>query len=88
MPPLPMPRPTWKKIAKKLDLTPQQTRVVELVLRDQSDREIADRLQLTVATVRTHLARTFDRTGTARRLGLVLRIFAMVHGSSPEGKRG
>ncbi len=77
--PLPMAQSTWEAVALELALSPQQIRIVELILRDRSDKEIADELRLTVPTIRTHLARIFDRTGATSRLNLVLRIFSMVH---------
>jgi len=68
---------TWHVIADKLALSPQQMRIVELILRGQQDKQIATELSLSASTVRTHLTRIFDRTGAADRVGVVLRIFAM-----------
>jgi len=75
--PFPMDDVTWKSIAKQLALSPQQTRIVELILRGQQDKEIAAELELSIPTVRTYLSRIFDRTEVTDRLKLVLRIFAM-----------
>ncbi len=80
--PLPMAQSTWEAVALELEFSPQQTRIVELILRGQPDKEIAANLGLTVPTVRTHLRRIFDRTGSANRLNLVLHIFALVHNPS------
>ena len=77
LPPLPMSQSTWQAIAKTLAFSPQQTRIVELILRGRQDKEIAAELGLSVPTVRTYLKRIFDRSDVSDRLSLVLRIFAM-----------
>jgi DNA-binding NarL/FixJ family response regulator len=75
--PLPMADATWRRVAKELDLSPQQLRIVELLLRAQRDKAIATTLGLSVPTVRTYLGRIFDRVGVADRMELVLRVFAL-----------
>ena len=77
VPPLPMNAATWRRVSHELALSPQQTRIVELILRGQQDKEIAAELNLTVPTVRTYLKRIFDRLNVADRMALVLRIFAL-----------
>lgn len=77
LPPLPLAQSTWRRIAKSLGLSPQQKRIVELILRGRQDKEIADQLGLAVPTIRTYLKRIFDRVGVTDRLTLVLRIFAL-----------
>jgi len=81
-----MAQATWEAVAQELKFSPQQIRIVELILRGQPDKEIAANLGLTVPTVRTHLARIFDRTGSANRLNLVLHIFSLVHGPTANGR--
>ena len=77
LPPLPMDETTWQEVACELALSPQQLRIVELILRGQQDREIAARLGVSFHTVRTYLKRIFDRAGVADRMALVLRVFAL-----------
>lgn len=77
LPSLPMSQQTWRAIAKALALSPQQTRIVELILRGRQDKEIATELCLQVSTVRTYNRRIFFRLDVGNRLSLVLRIFAM-----------
>lgn len=77
LPSLPMSQPTWRAITKALALSPQQTRIVELILRGRQDTEIASELNLKVSTVRTYNRRIFFRLDVGNRLSLVLRIFAM-----------
>jgi DNA-binding NarL/FixJ family response regulator len=74
---LPMDAATWQAVATELDLSPQQTRIVELILRGRQDKEIAAELSLSVPTVRTYLKRIFDRTQVVDRMGLVLQAFAL-----------
>ncbi len=68
---------TWRRVAKELGLSPQQRRIVELLLRAQRDKAIAATLGLSVPTVRTYMGRIFDRVGVADRMELVLRVFAL-----------
>jgi len=75
--PLPMDEATWEIIIDQLGLSPQQTRIVELILRGQQDKHIAAELNLSASTVRTYLTRIFIRTDVTDRVGLVLRVFAM-----------
>lgn len=72
-----MDKATWQRVANDLLLSPQQTRIVELILRGHQDKEIAAELSLSVPTVRTYLTRIFARTEVVDRMALVLRIFAM-----------
>lgn len=74
---LPLDVATWHQIAKALALSPQQARIVELILQNKQDKEIAAELELSVATIRTYLRRIFDRVKVKDRLSLILRIFAL-----------
>ena len=67
----------WQAIVVQLKLSPQQTLIVESILRGNQDKQIAEELDLSVATVRTYLNRIFERTGVRDRLNLVLKIFKM-----------
>ena len=73
----PMNAETWHSVAETLSLSPQQARIVELILCGKQDKQIASELELSVPTVRTYLKRIFDRTETSDRLSLVLYIFAI-----------
>jgi DNA-binding NarL/FixJ family response regulator len=64
-------------VAERLAISPQQKRIVELILCGKQDRDIADALGLTVPTVRTYLTRVFARVGATDRMDLVLRVFAL-----------
>ena len=67
----------WEDVRRELQLTPQQARVVELILQGMRDKQIAAALGLSLPTVRTHLRRLFSRIGISDRVELVLRAFAV-----------
>jgi DNA-binding CsgD family transcriptional regulator len=52
-------------------LTAAEAAVAQHVVRGEGLREVATRLGLTVATVKTHLQHVFDKTGTRRQAELV-----------------
>jgi DNA-binding NarL/FixJ family response regulator len=74
---LPCGRQLWHDIAEELALSPQQRRLVELLLLGYQDKQIAQAMNLSVPTVRTYLKRIFDRVGVTDRVGLLLHLFAM-----------
>jgi len=53
-------------------LTPTEARVAELVAQGRSNPEVAKELLMGVATVKTHLARVFDKVSVRNRQELVL----------------
>jgi DNA-binding CsgD family transcriptional regulator len=73
---LPIPSALWKRLATRHSLSPQQTRIVELILLNKCDKQIAQAMGLKVPTVRTYLQRVFLRMGVNDRLSLVLKLFA------------
>ena len=83
LPPLPLPPEKWNQLIATLKLSPQQTRIVELILRNYGDMQIATELGLKVPTVRTHLNRIFERLRIEDRGALVLMLFAASHQTAP-----
>jgi DNA-binding NarL/FixJ family response regulator len=73
----PLSEPAWNKLADELALSPQQSRIVRLVLSGWPDKAIAKELGLSLATVRTYLARIFLRLGVADRVELILFVFRL-----------
>jgi DNA-binding CsgD family transcriptional regulator len=67
----------WQHVVESLQLSPQQARIVALILHGKQDKEIAVELGLNRYTIRTYLRRVFDRTGLEDRMALVLHIFAV-----------
>lgn len=76
--PLPLTDDEWLAAVRELELSPQQARIVSLILRGLKDKCIAAELRVSVATVRTHLGRIFARHKLDDRVALVLRVFATV----------
>lgn len=66
----------WRCAAHHLALTPQQAKIVKLILHGKRDKQIATSLSLSEATVRTHLTRLFTRLGITDRVELVLLVVA------------
>ncbi|MFO1105015.1 MAG: helix-turn-helix transcriptional regulator [Amaricoccus sp.] len=66
------PRPApLDAIAALFDLTPAETRVLELLGAGRTNAEIAEGLGIAVSTVRTHVLRLFEKTATHRQAELV-----------------
>nr|WP_281366543.1 LuxR C-terminal-related transcriptional regulator [Nocardioides thalensis] len=55
---------------QQLGVTAREYDVLRLVVEGRTNKEIADRLFLSVRTVETHVARLLQRTGAADRGGL------------------
>lgn len=65
-------------LALLYDLTPAETRVLELIVDGLTPAEIAPRLGVTLATVKTHLQRVYDKTGHTRQADLVRLVGSLV----------
>ncbi len=68
----------WAKQARRrndADLTAREEEVVQLVVAGAPNREIATRLNVSVATVKRHLTNIFEKLGVTSRLELA--VFAM-----------
>jgi DNA-binding NarL/FixJ family response regulator len=75
--PFPLDVATWHEVVREMQLPRQQTKVIELILRRMSDRQIAATMGISVPTVRTYLGRVFIRIGVRDRMELVLRILTL-----------
>jgi DNA-binding NarL/FixJ family response regulator len=53
-------------------LTPREMDIVSAIAEGQSNRQIAERLSISLQTVKHHLTSIFDKTGAANRLELAL----------------
>jgi DNA-binding CsgD family transcriptional regulator len=76
---LPLPNALWMQLVEILQLPPQQIRIVELILRNCGDKQIAAALGIKVPTVRTYLHRIYERLDVNDRQQLVLKLFALSH---------
>ena len=64
--------------AKGVSLTRREHEIVTLVAQGLTNKELADRLCISQATVRTHLTSIFLKLGVCNRLKLV--VYAYEHG--------
>lgn len=67
----------WQYIVHALRFSPQQAKIVSLILQKKQDKEISAKLGLNRSTIRTYLRRVFDRVGVEDRMELVLHVFAL-----------
>jgi DNA-binding NarL/FixJ family response regulator len=79
-PELPLPHALWTQLVETLHLPPQQIRIVELILRNRCDKQIAAALGIKVPTLRTYVQRIYLRMSVSDRQELVLKLFALSHG--------
>lgn len=63
--------PTAPSDSAQPKLTPRELEVLSLVAEGLSNAQIANRLWLSVATVKFHLAKTYEKLGVANRTGAV-----------------
>jgi two-component system nitrate/nitrite response regulator NarL len=63
---------------RQYGLTPRELEIVSAIVSGDSNRDIADRLSISLQTVKHHLTSIFDKTGVSTRLELAL--FAIRHG--------
>jgi len=82
--PLPLSPEKWNQLAQALRLSPQQKRIVELLLQNRCDKQIAVDMGLAHSTLRTYISRIFHRTGVSDRVELILLIFALSHDIRPQ----
>lgn len=64
----------WEQLVSELSLPRRQAQVAECILCGLSDKQIAERLGISVPTIRTYLARMFQTLKAQDRVELVLRI--------------
>ncbi len=79
LPPLPLDAAHWQAVCEAMQLSSQQAKVVELVLRSASRKQIAATLGITEPTLKTYLDRVASRTGTRGPMQLAMRVLAISH---------
>ena len=70
-------RARLKEAAELFELSPGQLRVAELVLRGQSIMQVADQLEISSSTAKTHLTRIFDKTGARNQPALISKLLGI-----------
>ena len=70
----------WTRARQELGLSPRQTQIVKLVLQGSSDKQIAQELDIALATVRTHMRRLFSKFKLSDRLELTVLVLASLRG--------
>jgi ATP/maltotriose-dependent transcriptional regulator MalT len=60
---------TWSAISRALDLSDRESAIVQLLMQDQSERVIAEELQISSHTVHTHLERLYRKLSVTSRCG-------------------
>ncbi len=58
-------------LQKQFNLTPAEIRLMQLVGEGIEPMQMAEQLSVSITTIRTHLQRLFDKTGTRRQAELV-----------------
>lgn len=67
----------WNELVAQLELTPQQAKIVDLIMRGLKDKQIATVLECSFSTVRSHLDRIFSRLHIDDRVELILRVYTL-----------
>lgn len=76
-PKLPLDDAHWEAVVSEMGLSDQQARVVELVLRDLCDKQIAAVMGISKSTLDTYMHRIRTRTGTRGRIQLAMHVMAV-----------
>ena len=87
LPSLPLDSHQWQAIFKAMRLSPQQARIVELIFRSASQKQIAAAMEIAEPTLKTYLQRIFARTRTCDRMQLAMHALALSHEVCCDGKR-
>jgi DNA-binding NarL/FixJ family response regulator len=74
---LPIDQSTWEMIARKLELSAQQERIVCCLLMGMQDKEIAVTVGIGLPTITTYFNRIFRKVGVQNRVELILRILLL-----------
>ena len=65
------PRAPAEALALLYDLTPAETRVLQLLSEGLTQKEIGERVGVAPSTLKTHMISLFNRTGFRRRVDLI-----------------
>lgn len=65
----------WRRLTESLALSPRQVQIVRCIVAGMSDKRIALDMDMSVATVRTHVSRLFKKLNIENRNELILLVF-------------
>ncbi len=77
--------PEWEEIIGALSIPHRQSQVVRNILKGYSDTQIANEMEISVSTVRTHISRLFEKFEIQDRHELLLHVFRTFRKGCPEG---
>jgi DNA-binding CsgD family transcriptional regulator len=77
--PLPFGTAHWRAIAEEMELSPQQAKIVEWILRGACRKQIAAVMGISEPTIKSYLDRVFARTGTRDCMQLAMHVLAVSH---------
>lgn len=66
----------WQAIFRGLSLPPRQAQIVRMLFEGYSDKQVANELDISVPTVRSHLQRMYSKFRVQDRITLAIYIFA------------
>ena len=69
----------WLEISRRNGLSPQQAKLLRLLLTGRGDKQIATAMGISLPTVRTHMTRVFAKTGAGDRIELILKVVEQFH---------
>jgi DNA-binding CsgD family transcriptional regulator len=79
------PRETAISLSYRYGLSPREREVLRLVIRGESTKRIANRLDLSAYTVQDHLDHACEKVGVRGRKALLAKLFFDGYASNPEG---
>ena len=68
-------QPAWEGMSRELKLTKRERKILQYIIEDRGNREIANLLRISRSTVRTHLERVHRKLGVHSRTMLIVRLF-------------
>ena len=69
----------WSELRRRNSLSPQQFKLLGLLMNGLQDREIAEAMRIGLPTVRTHMTRMFARIGASDRIEVILKVLRQFH---------
>jgi DNA-binding NarL/FixJ family response regulator len=68
-------RHEWDRLLDHLSLPDRQAEILQFLLNGENDKQIAQKLRISLPTIRTHLQRIYARFDVSNRTSLVVEVF-------------